>query len=53
MPKPEFEFFDPEEMPWQPIEGTPGLSERILSRDESTGDYTRLLNFPPGANTTP
>ncbi len=53
MPKPELEFFDPEEMEWVPIEGTPGLSERILSKDEETGDYTRLLNFPPGADTTP
>lgn len=53
MPKPELEFFDPEEMEWQPMEGFPGLSERILSKDKESGDYTRLLYFPPGMNTTP
>jgi hypothetical protein len=54
MPKPEFEFFDPECLPWQPVAGAPpGLSERILSRDPETGDYTRLLRFEPGVDTSP
>ncbi|MCL5265367.1 MAG: cupin domain-containing protein [Chloroflexi bacterium] len=51
MPKQELEFFDANELEWDPI--GPGLSERILSRDEETGDYTRLLNFAPGTNTSP
>ncbi|HZS03115.1 MAG TPA: cupin domain-containing protein [Chloroflexota bacterium] len=53
MPKPEYEFYDPETVPWQPVPGMPGLSERILSRDPDSGDYTRLLRFEPGADTSP
>jgi hypothetical protein len=54
MPKPEYEFFDPERLPWQQVEGAPpGLVERILSRDPQSGDYTRLLRFPPGMDTSP
>ncbi len=52
MPKPELEFFDASGMEWQPIDGAPGLSERILSHDAETGDYTRLLNFSAGTNTS-
>ena len=51
MPKPELEFFDPSEIPSQGISGIQGLSEQILSRDETTGDYTRLLRFEPGTDT--
>ncbi|MBI4494001.1 MAG: cupin domain-containing protein [Chloroflexi bacterium] len=54
MPKPEYEFYSPDRMPWQPVVGgVPGLSEKILSSDPETGDYTRLLNFEPGTDTTP
>ena len=53
MPKPELEFFDPSEIPSQGIGGIQGLSEQILSRDEANGDYTRLLRFEPGTDTTP
>jgi hypothetical protein len=53
MPKQEMEFFDPTILPDQTIEGVPGLSERILSRDPETGDYTRMLLFAPGTDTTP
>lgn len=54
MPKPEFEFFDPEEtMSWVELPDVEGLEEKVLSRDEETGDYTRLLRFAPGADTTP
>ena len=53
MSKPEHEFFDPETLPWQPVAGAPAeLSERILSRDPDSGDYTRLLRFEPGADTS-
>lgn len=58
MPKPEFEFFDPQAAPgltWRCPDGdrTGQLREMILSHDPETGDYTRLLRFPAGADTTP
>lgn len=54
MPKPEYEFFDVERLPWRQVEGgLPGLTERILSQDADTGDYTRMLRFPPGLDTSP
>ena len=53
MPKPELEFFDPSGIPRQGVGGIEGLSEQILSRDEVSGDYTRLLRFEPGADTSP
>ncbi len=52
MPKQELEFFDVEELEARPVAVQPGLTERILSHDEDSGDYTRLLYFPPGAETT-
>jgi hypothetical protein len=52
MAKPEFEFFDPLGLPAQPIDGIAGLTERILSHDAETGDYTRLLQFAPGTDTS-
>lgn len=55
MPKQEREFFDPatSELPWRRVEDdTAGLVEQILSHDPETGDYTRLLRFPPGADTS-
>jgi hypothetical protein len=51
MPKPELEFFDVTVLPRTNINGIPGLYERILSRDEETGDYTRFLEFEPGCDT--
>ena len=53
MPKPEMEFFEPTNIPDRPIGNIPGLSEQILSHDPATGDYTRLLHFEPGTDTTP
>ena len=54
MPKPEYEFFDPVVIPWQAVDGgPPGLTERILSRDADSGDYTRQLRFDPGVDTSP
>ena len=53
MPKPEFEFFVPDNIPWQPADPrVRGLHEKILARDPETGDYTRLLRFDPGCDTT-
>ena len=38
---------------WQPIEGLEGIAEQLtLSIDETTGEYTRLTRFQPGADTT-
>ena len=59
MPKPELEFFTPDRLPWQPVAGSPGrgvggagVQEKILSRDDDTGDVTRLLKFDAGVETT-
>ena len=54
MPKPEIEFVDADtHYQWQPVEGdTLGIKEKILSLDSETGDYTRLLKFPPGIETS-
>lgn len=52
MPKPELEFTRRDDVPWQPVPGVPGASEKILSRDKASGDYTRLMRFDPGADTT-
>lgn len=52
MPKPELEFTTRDEVSWQSVEGLEGCEEKILSRDEDTGDYSRLMHFAPGANTS-
>jgi hypothetical protein len=44
------EFSDTDLFPWQKI--GEGLYEKILSRDEQTGAYTRLLKFEAGLETT-
>lgn len=53
MPKPEIEFIDCDTAyEWRPVEGdTLGIKEKILSHDPETGNYTRLLKFPPGIET--
>lgn len=49
MPKKETEFFDAGLLEWKLIEGYPeGAYEKILSFDEETGAYTRLLKIEPG-----
>ena len=53
MPKPEYEFHIPQSE-WQPAGGeADGIWEQILSADPDTGDYTRLLRFEPGADSSP
>lgn len=59
MPKPEFEFFRPDALPWEPIAASPtggaggrGVEQKILSRAPETGDVTRLLKFAAGVETT-
>ncbi len=39
---------------WTPVRGLEGVAEEVtLSIDETTGEYTRLTRFLPGADTTP
>jgi hypothetical protein len=59
MAKLEREFFAPDHLPWLPIvasatagAGGAGVREKILSRDEATGDVTRLLRFDAGVETS-
>lgn len=54
MPKPELELMDTDvHFEWQPVAGdTLGIMEKILSHDPETGNYTRLLKFPPGIETS-
>ena len=58
MPKPELEFFAPDHIPWRPVAGSatggaggPGVEEKILALDPSSGDVTRLLRFAAGVET--
>jgi ChrR-like protein with cupin domain len=38
---------------WKPVQGLEGIADELtLSIDESTGEYTRLTRFNPGADTT-
>ena len=55
MPKEEREFFDIASKPWRavPESKCEGLHERILSGDPNSGDYSRILRFDPGCDTTP
>jgi len=54
MPKPEMEFFRPEErFSWATLQGCEGLEEIVLTKDEDSGDYTRILRFAPGTDTSP
>src|SRR5579871_3307977 len=39
---------------WTPVAGLEGIAEEVtLSIDDTTGEYTRLTRFLPGADTTP
>lgn len=58
MGKPEYEFFDPltsAAHKWTPVagDGSGGLEEMILSRDDGSDDHSRLLRFAPGTDTSP
>lgn len=45
------EFFDVSSLPWEPIDGSPGLSERILAGEKGSPDHSRMLRFEPGTVT--
>ena len=51
MAKPELEFHYPEGA-WQDA-GAPGMRELVVARDADTGDYSRLVRFEPGTDTSP
>ena len=48
--KTELEFFDTESVPWVTVR--PGVSERILARDPSSGLLTRMVRWEPGLDTS-
>lgn len=52
MSKPELEFFDVEQTPWEPVVGLSGLYKRVLSVDPETGSWTGMTRFNPGTDTT-
>lgn len=59
MPKPELEFFRPDDLPWEPVSGSPRtgvggplVRQKILSRDPATGAVTRLLRLEAGLETS-
>jgi hypothetical protein len=53
MLKKELEFGVPDGE-WVPAAGElPGVFEQILSRSTDSSDYSRLMRFEPGADTTP
>jgi hypothetical protein len=43
------EYLDSETIPWTKIDEGMGIFERVLSRDEDTKAYTRLVKFEVGA----
>jgi hypothetical protein len=51
--KPALEFFDVEAVPWRPIAEQPGVSERVLASDPSSGLVTRMVRWDPGLDTSP
>lgn len=51
MPESAREFQLPD-APWLPGE-LPGIRSRTLSHDPATGEYTGLLRYDPGVDTTP
>jgi hypothetical protein len=50
--KQEREFFDTTALDWQPVVGSPGVSERVLSRADDV-ILTRLARWDAGLDTTP
>ena len=51
--KPELEFQVPDG-PWGAAGGSvQGIDEQIISHDEESGSYTRLMRFAPGVDSSP
>jgi hypothetical protein len=49
--KPALEFFPVSSIEW--VEVSPGVSERVLARDDDGQTLTRLLRWAPGTDTSP
>ena len=49
--KPALEFFPVASIEW--VEISPGISERVLARDDDGQTLTRLLRWAPGTDTSP
>lgn len=47
MVRPNVEFLDSGPAPWHKV--SEGVYEKVLSRDEETRGYTRLVKFEPGS----
>ncbi len=54
MSKEELEFFDTHSKPWRDVPGSKcaRLHECILTGYPTTGNYSRMLRFDPGCDTT-
>lgn len=51
MAKPEFEFHIPDESGWEQLNNrSPKVVQKILSKDQKSGNYTRLMKFEKGAD---
>ncbi|MBD0735659.1 cupin domain-containing protein [Streptomyces sp. CBMA29] len=52
--KDEHEFRAAADIPWTPAEGSPGVSERVLSADPAAdgAELTRLARWEPGLDTS-
>lgn len=48
MAKTQQEIHEVESLAWKPVEGSPGVYEKILNRDPETNSVTRLLRYDPG-----
>ena len=44
------EFFDPEAIPWEQVEGMPGMEQKILSGSKDSPDHTRLARVRGGTS---
>ena len=51
MAKKEQEIHETESIPWEPVEGYPGVYEKVLNKDPETGSVSRLLKYEPGTVT--
>ena len=53
MTRPAVEFTDYRKFKAEPVAGPVEMVERVISKDETTGDLVRVLEWPPGTDTTP
>lgn len=46
------EFFDVEAVPWRAVPDSPGVTERVLSREADGSVGTRIARWAPGTETS-